>query len=325
MIKAKLALFIFFICGTQFIIGQKVIEAIVAIVNDDVITLSDYKLQHDMLYKSLQQQLQGEEFDKRYEAARSELLETMITNMLLLQEADKKGLDVTEQINMMIEKIKTDNDLQSDEQLVVALQQQGIGFEMWKNEMESNYLREGVIFTEVSRNVVIDDAEIVNYHKQHPDEFVELPEYTLKAITISTEGKIDEEVDGQKKEIDGKLAAGEEFGKVSETYSDGPEKESQGDLGSYQQGQLNRTLEEAVESIRMGELTPWIKTPNAWILLRLEKLKESRIKSFDEVRDQIEQKLYNEQNQKKLLEFLENLKKRSFVKILIPDPLDFKL
>lgn len=321
MIKSlKVIAFILLSTGFLYARAQEAVEAIVAVVNEDVITLSDYRQQHEMLKQALRAQLQGDEYESQYEAAKQNLLDRLITELLLLQEARRQKLNVNEQINMMIENIKTDNGLTSDEQLKQAMRQQGINFDAWKREMEKRSLREAIIYSEVARSIVIEDSEIVNYYRIHPDEFTELPENTIKAIYVSGEGKIQEEVEGRMKEIEGKLAAGEDFGEVAGSYSEGPERESQGDLGSFKKGELDRTLEEPVESLKVGETTPWLRTANGWYLLRLADRKESRLKTFEEVREQIQQKLSQQQQQVKLEEYLKKIKKRSFIKIFIPNP-----
>jgi parvulin-like peptidyl-prolyl isomerase len=321
MIKSlKVIAFILLSTGFLNVRAQETVEAIVAVVNEDVITLSDYRQQHDMLKQALRAQFQGDEYQSQYETAKQNLLERLITELLLLQEARRQQINVNEQINLMIENIKTDNGLTSDEQLKEAMRQQGINFDAWKLEMEKRFLREAIIYSEVARSIVIEDSEIVNYYRIHPDDFTEPSEYTIKAIYVSSEGKIQEEVEGKMKEIEGKLAAGEDFGEVAGTYSEGPERESQGDLGSFKKGELDRTLEEAVESLEVGAATTWLQTVNGWYLLQLTDRKESRLKTFEEVRDQIQQRLAQQQQQVKLEEYLEKIKTRSFIKIFIPNP-----
>jgi len=298
------------------------VEEIVAIVNDDVITLSEYTREHDGMSQLLRAQVSGEEFDRQYERMKKELLNTMITNMLLLQEAEKKGFDVKEQVRLQIENIKKENSINSDEELRRALQQQGLVFEEWIRAMEERFLRENVIFAEVRRNIVLDDSEIVNYYKLHPEELTEPMEYKLRAIYISPEGRSEEEVEAKKREIDEKMQAGEKLADLAGQYSEGPGKESQGDLGSFKQGQLEKTLEQAVEKLKVGEMTSWLNVRNGWFLLQLDEKKESRLKSFEEARKEIEEKLFNQESQKGLEKYLKELEEKSFIKILKPNPLD---
>lgn len=307
--------------GAVLLRSQEVVEAIVAIVNDDVITLSDFKQQHDAFYQALQMQFQGEEFDVRYAQLKKELLETMITDLLLSQEARKQNLDVSEQLRMMIDNMKKEYGFESDEQLRQAMRQQGIDFEGWRKQQEQILMRQAVVYTQVGRDIVIDDTEIVNYYRLHKEEFIEPEQFTLKAITITEEGKDQELVEAKKAEIDAKIAAGEDFGSLASAYSEGPEKDSQGDLGSFKMGEMEQTLERAVQGLKVGEVSPWLNVRGGWYRLQLVSKKAERLKSFEEVRNEIEQKLFEEEQSTKLDAYLENLKKRSFIKILLPDPL----
>ena len=311
---------IFAVTGLFF--GQEVVESIVAIVNDDIITLSQVMNAHDSLYQMLRSRLQGEEFQQQYDRMKKELLDSMITELLLLQEAKRRGLNVAEQVRLTIDNIKEENGLNSDEELMLVMRQQGIDFETWKKQMEDNIMRQGVIMTEVDRNIVIEDSEVVNYYKTHPDEFTEPREYKLKAIYVSALQRDREEAEKLKQEISSKVAAGEDFASLASTYSEGPEKESQGDLGSFKEGELAKNLEEAVKNLNQGETAQWLEVQDGWYLLRLEEKKERRLKSFEEVKKEVEEKIFGERRQNKLEEFLEEIKEKSYIKILNPNPFD---
>jgi parvulin-like peptidyl-prolyl isomerase len=300
--------------------SQEVVEAIVAVVNDDIITLSDYKKNFDAIYQVLRSQFQGEEFNSRYEQLKSNLLDTMITELLLLQKAREQNLDVSEQLTMYIENMKKQNNIESDEQLIRAMQQQGIDFESWKDEQEEMLQKQAVIFMEVNRSIVIDESEMLSYYRTNPDEFTEVPEYRIRIIYLSNENKSDDDLQAKMKEIDTRLSGGEDMGILASEYSEGPEKETQGDLGTFKKGELERNLEQAVESLAQGQTSSWLSLSNGMYLVRLEEKKESRLRSFDEVRKDIEQKLFLEQSQVKQDEYLKKLKGESYIRILIPEP-----
>jgi parvulin-like peptidyl-prolyl isomerase len=94
-------------------------------------------------------------------------------------------------------------------------------------------------------------------------------------------------------------------------------------LGSFKKGELEKDLEQAVEKLKVGEMTPWLKVRTGWFLLKLEEKKESRLQSFEEVRGRIEEKFFNEKHQEKLDEYLKKLKEKSHIKIIIPNPFDY--
>ena len=308
---------------SSFFWAEEVIESIVAIVNDDVITLSQYKNQHEVLYQMIRARFQGEEFQEQYRRAREGLLDTMITELLLLQEARKRGINVEEQLKLAIENIKEENSLNSDEELWQVMRQQGMDPEVWKQQIRENIMKQGVIMTEVDRSIVLEDSEIVNYYKLHPEEFTEPAEFKLRAIYVSSTEKTSGEVENLKREIELKIASGEEFIDLAGIYSEGPERDTQGDLGTFKKGELEKTLEQAVEKLKVGETTPWLTVKDGWYLLKLEEKKEERLKLFDEVRREIEEKLFTEKRQKRLEGFIKELKEKSYIKILNPNPLGF--
>lgn len=302
------------------LLGQELVEAIVAVVNDDIITLSEYKKEYASSMRMLRAQLKGEELAKQEKLLKDNLLESMITDLLLLQEAKKLGLNVTEQARMTLENIKKENNLTSDEQLKRALAQQGIAYEDFIDQMQQNLLKQNLIFSEVGRKIAITDPEIVSYYKVHRDDFIDPIEYTLKMIYISQEGKSAGEIDAKKAQIDQKLEANEDFGQVAAEFSEGPEKDSQGDLGSFKEGELQKGLEQAIEGLEVGGVTPWLNLQGAWYRLKLVEKKERRLREFQEVRKEIEKIIFEQRQQEELKTYMANLRAKSYIKILIPNP-----
>ena len=301
--------------------GQ-VVEEIVAVVNDDVITLSQYKEQYDSTILQMRAAFQGEEYEKQLAILKKEMLNMMITDLLLMQQAKEKNLNVGEQLKATVENIKKENNIASDDDMKRALRQQGVDYDQWLRQLEDNMLKQGLIYSEVDRSIVLDDSEIVGYYKLHPQEFTEPEEYKIRAVYLSTEGKAAAALEEMKKEIGGKLKAGEPFNVLAKEYSDGPAKESEGDLGTFKKGELDKTLEQAVSKLKTGETSGWVETKNGWYLLKLEEKKDSRLMTFEEVKKNVEERLYTQKKEKKLEEYLKGLRERSYVKILKPNPLD---
>jgi peptidyl-prolyl cis-trans isomerase SurA len=302
--------------------ASEVIEEIVAIVNDDIITLSQYKQYHDSLVQMLRAQFQGEEFDKQYNMVKGQIINSMITDLLLLQAAKEKQLNVNEQVRNTIENLKKENNIESDAQLREELRRQGMDYEEFSKQIEDNMMRQAVVYTEVDRSIVLDESEIVSYYKLHPDEFTEPEEFKIRAIYLASEGQGNGGLETKREEISRKAGSGEDFAALAGEYSDSPLKENQGDLGHFTKGQLEKVLEEAVVKLKPGETTPWIHAKNGWYLMKLEEKKESRLKSFEEAKKEIENKLYQQKRNVKLEEFLKGLKEKSYIKILKPNPLN---
>ena len=301
----------------------QVVEEIVAVVNDDVITLSEYREQYETTVQQLRGAFKGEELDKQIEFVKKELMNMMITDLLLKQVAKEKNLNVSDQIRVTVDNIKKENNIESDDDLRRALQQQGLEYNQWLKQLEENLLMQAVRYSEVDRSIVLDDAETVNYYKLHPAEFTEPEEYRLRAIYLASEGKTGPALEEKRTVVSEKIKAGEAFNALAKEYSDGPAKESEGDLGTFKKGELDKTLEQAVAKLKSGDLSGWIETKNGWYLLKLEEKKDSRLKTLDEVKKAVEEKLYMEKRQKKTDEYIKGLKEKSYIKILKPNPLGF--
>ena len=303
--------------------GQEVVEEIIALVNDDIITLSDYRTQFEMQVAQLRAAgLPPEEYDKQYAMIKKEMLESMITDLLLLQKGKELGLNVGEQMKGMIQKIMEENNLASEADLRRAVEQQGMPYEVWLKQYEEGMMRSGVLYTEVERAIVLDDAEIVQYYKKHPEEFTTPAEYKLNAVYLASATRSAEEAETLKASVDAKLKGGASFADTAAELSDPPMKEAKGELGTFKHGELDKTLETAVETLKVGEKSAWVSTANGWYLLQLAEKKESALRPFEEARREVEDKLFNERRTVKGLEYIKKLREQSYVKVLKPDPLE---
>jgi parvulin-like peptidyl-prolyl isomerase len=304
-----------------FGLTQQVVEEIVAIVNDEVITLTQFKREYDLRIQGAQSQIKGEDLEKAIAQIKTGLLDGMITDMLLLQMAKEKNMNVADQVKMSVENIKKENSIESDDDLKRALQSQGFSWEAWLKQLEENIMRQSVVYTEVNRSIVLDDAEIVDFYKKHQTDYVVPEEYKLRAVYLSTVEAAEAALEPKRKEIEEKVKAGGDFTEISGAYSDVPLKESKGDLGTLKKGEMDKTLLGAVEKLKKGDVSPWIQAKNGWYLLKLEDKKDSKQLTFEEAKKLIEDRIFGEKQNVKLTDFLNTIKKRSYIKIIKPNPL----
>jgi parvulin-like peptidyl-prolyl isomerase len=99
-------------------------------------------------------------------------------------------------------------------------------------------------------------------------------------------------------------------------------KEAKGELGTFKQGELDETLDEAVSKLEAGATSPWVLARGGWWLLRLAERTDSRLKTFEEAKKDVEAMLYNRLRAERGDEYLKTLREKSYVKILRPNPLD---
>lgn len=301
--------------------GQRVVEEIVAIVNEDIITLSEYKHQFDLAVQQLRaQQISSEDYAKAYKMIQQQLLDSMITDLLLLQQAKEKNINVKDHLKSIIENIKKENNLASDEDLKRALAQQGMPYELWVKQYEDMLLKQAVVFSEIEKSIVLSDSEIINYYKQNRAEFTVPTEYTLKAVYLSELNWRGEYLENRKIEISQRIERGDKIEDVAADLSDPPLHDLKGELGTLSESELDPDLREAVKKLSPGKISPWVKAKGGWYVLKLDDKKDSYVKTFEDARKEIEEKLYSERHAARTEEFIKKLRQRSYIKILKPDP-----
>lgn len=296
--------------------GQEVVEEIVAVVNDDVITLSEFRAQYQMALSAVRAQVPQDQQAQQEELLRKEYLNTMITELLLLQKAKELGLNVQEQLKAAIEKIKQDNNIASDADLRRAIEQQGVPYETWLHQYEEGMMRQAVLYTEVQRSIALGDSEVVQYYKKNPAEFTVPTEFKLNAIYFAGEGRTPEAAEALKAEVDAKLKTGAAFADVAAELSDPPMKDAKGELGTFKTGELEPVLESAVEKLKAGETSGWVNSKNGWYLLQVVEKKASYVRSFEDARGEVEQKIFGEKAAAKEGIYLKELREKSYIKIL---------
>lgn len=322
MIPTALAFAGLLAAAAPAVCAQETVEGIVAVVNDDIITLSEFRTQFDLAVQGLKaQQLPQDQYDQTLERLKKEFLNQLITEMLLLQKAKELNLNVQEQMKSMLEKIKTDNNIASDADLRRAIEAQGMPYEVWLKQYEEGMMRQGVIYTEVQRSIALEDSEVVSYYKKNPAEFTVPTEYKLNAIYLSIENRAADDVAKLKAAVDDKLKSGASFADTAAELSDPPMKEAKGELGTFKAGELEAVLESPVERLKAGDRTGWIDHKNGWYLLQLVEKKDSYLRPFEDARKEVEEKIYSQKSSVKTEAYVKTLRERSYVKILNPDPL----
>ena len=180
-----------------------------------------------------------------------------------------------------------------------------------------------VMVQEVYRSIALDESEVVQYFKQHPQEFVVPAEYKLGAIYLAGDTRTPEALEALKTEISDKLKGGAGFAETAEALSDPPMKDAKGELGTFKEGDIDKAILEVVAKLKPGETSAWVSARNGWYLLKVEEKTASYQKTFDEARPDVQEKLGMAKRQKKGEEYIAQLREQSYVKILKPNPIDF--
>ncbi|HET9402416.1 MAG TPA: peptidylprolyl isomerase [Candidatus Acidoferrales bacterium] len=302
-------------------IKGKVLEEVIARVNDEIITTSDLQRGRQETLRETQQGCQGctpQQVQEKLADAEKNLLRDLIDQSLLVQRGKDLGMSVEADVVKQLDELRIENNLPDLEALQKAVESEGMNWDEFKDHIRDQTLMQQVIHREVQSKIVVEKSDIKKYYDEHQKEF-ELPETVyIREIFVTTKEKSDAEIPAlQKKAEDLRqrvITNGDDFGELAKHFSDGSTAKQGGELGSFQPGQLNKEYEQ-VFKLNRNEMTPVIRTKDGFVLIQVEERYESGLQPLDKVEGNIEQRLTMEAMQPKIRDFLNTLRRDSFVEV----------
>jgi len=289
--------FLFLAAGTSF---GLTVDRVLATVNNEVITLSDYR-------KFV---LRVDPYADR-DNVREPYLRRLIEEHLILQEAKKSGIDASEdEIGQSIEYFKTQSGL-SQTELEKTLAEEGMTMAEYRSQLKNHLISLKIIDKEVSAKVLVSSSDTNRYYEQNLHLFMENPEKAqVKALfmKLSDNPTLTEITDLKVRslKISTEIKKGEPFEKVAVQHVD---------FGEFQRGTLIPALEEKIFSMKEGDVSGPVWTKDGVYILKVVKRIMPAYAPPAKVRDQIYAKVYEQQREQKLNEWMKRLWERSSVTI----------
>lgn len=312
-INKQLILTTLVILLSSFLGFSDVIEKIYAVVNGELITYSELKSAEMDLTRALAQQYEGEELAKQVAEMKKTLLERLIEQKLILSYAKEKNYDVDGEVELIIKDVKKQNNLNTDEELRRALASQGINLEEWKKQIKENRIQGRFIGETIGPKINIDSSAIMEYYRKNIKDYTLPLKLTLNCIFLDKTNYLGERLLKEKMAAIDEEIKTSSFEEVAKANSELPGGEIL--LGEFKQGELDSAIEEAALKLKKDEVSGWVETDSGWYILQLVKREDPQLVEYKNVRAEIENKLRMEEQNKKLDEYIEELKKESYIKI----------
>ncbi|HVV49821.1 MAG TPA: peptidylprolyl isomerase [Polyangia bacterium] len=297
----------------------RVVERVAAVVGDQLVLASEVEDRVGPLMADVNRITDPDKRSARAAALRREVLERLIDDELILQQATELKLSITsEQVDASIEEIKKQNNL-NDEQLREALRSQGMTMSAYRADLRRQLLRYRVLNIAVGSRVNISDDEVRSYYDRHMKDgsnvqvrashvFVAIPE-GADAATVA-------EKQAQAQKILERAQAGEDFAKLArETSDDAATRADGGDLGYFGKDMLPKAIEELVFSMKVGDVRGPIRVEGGFHVIKLVDRKLKDPKPFDEVKDDIRMQLRQKDMERQTKIYLGELRKKTLVDI----------
>lgn len=296
--------------------GVEVVDRVVALVNGDMITLSELERQ-----VALQTERLGIPEDPATRAEfRARVLDGMVDNALILQLADERGLRVPDRyFEEWKERTIQEMNLPDEEEFVRQVELQGTNLEELKKQFFEGVLIQEIRRQDIEERVRISEPEIEQRYRENVDDFVTPPRVRLRELVTHIGDDGEEAARARLAEAKRLVESGNAFGEVAEVRSESASAESGGDLGLFELGELDELFRTVVADLEIGAVSEPIRLGDSLYLLTVDERTEETTTPLDEVREQIAQSLYGEKMETEMASFVENLRKNAIVEIRIEE------
>lgn len=300
--------------------AEQLLDGIAAVVNDEIITISEVRETMELEAEQLRQQYHDEGLRQRLVELYQRVLKQLIDVRLQLAWAKKLHLQVDDDdVTKHIETIKNQNKV-TDEQLRQMLTSRGLTLETYREQIREGLLIAKVVNVEVRSRLVVMDTELQEAYQQQRERYSVPGEVTVSHILFLVSPDASAEREAQVRQrataVLKQLRNGADFAELAKKYSEGPSAERGGLLGRFRAGELLPGFEEVALALQAGEISDLVRTRAGLHIIRVEDKKEGGYRPFNEVRESIKSALLQTKSERKYREWLETLRQGAYVKVL---------
>jgi len=319
--------------------ADTVVEEIIARVNNEIITRTEFAHSRDQLKQEAQQQ-NPTGADKVIAEKQRDILRDLIDQQLLLQKGKDLGITGDTELIKRLDEMRKQMNLTSMEELEKAAESQGISYEEFKQTTRNQIITQRVIGQEVGSHMALGKDEVKKFYEEHQSEMEQPEQIRLSEILVAP--KAPPAPGGPAAppahvtplapapaDADAALAAaqakaqdlleqihkGASFDDLAKKQSDGPSAAQSGDLSYFKRGVLAKELEDRVFALKAGEVTDVIRTKQGFVVLKVTEHQMAGIPTLKEMEPRIQDALYMQRLQPALRTYLTKLREEAFIDI----------
>lgn len=311
-------LFSIFLCVPVY---AEVVDRIIAVVNDDVITLYELNAAFEPYEKNIENSYKGNDKDKVIKQARETLFQRMVDNILIEQEAKKSGISVTvkdEDVNNVLQDILTKQKMSMPD-FLKNIAAEGKSIESVKKEIRSQIVRMRLLRREVKDKIMVSDAEIGEYYDKHRQEYEGRESVRMKQLFLSLPPGADKTVKMKIKnnalQLREQIMKGESFDLLAAQYSQGPAAALGGDVGFIEKGTIIPEVEAVAFNLPLNQMSEVIESSLGFYIIKVVDKKGAGLKPITMVREEIKSKIEDEKLDKKFDEWISSVRAKSHLEV----------
>jgi peptidyl-prolyl cis-trans isomerase SurA len=315
---------------TSALNAAQLVDRVVAVVNDDVITMSEVNDEGEGYFKKIHDQAPPAQVEDALARAREEVLSNLIDKKLIAQEAAKQGVSVSDaELQSAAEQMLINNKI-TREILETQLAQMGMSYDGYLSTLRNQILQSKLVNYEIRSKIIITDDMILDYYDTHYTKHISDGGYYLMQMgfiwgkssgNASVPAKYADKMDAKKRaeRVHALVMGGQDFRSLAQKFSDLPSAADGGDLGVFQKDDMAPYMQDAILKLKPGEISEIIETPSGYQFFKLLSSQDGQIvvqASFGSVKEEIRTKLYDEKLKEQFDEWVTNIKKQAYIKKL---------
>ena len=316
--------------------ADTVIEEIIARINNEVVTRTEFAHAREQLRQDIQQQV-PDNVDKIYSERQRDILRDLIDQQLLLQKGKDLGITGDTELIKRLDEMRKQMNLGTMEELEKAAEAQGVSYEEFKQNTRNQIITQRVIGQEVGSHLALGKDEVKKFYDEHRAEMQQPEQVRLSEILIAPKtpaapaaGSSDASATAPAQaDQDAALAAarakaedllaqirkGASFEDLAKKESNGPSAAQGGDLSYFKRGVLAKELEDKVFALKAGEVTDVIRTKQGFVILKVVEHQAAGIPALKEVEPRIQDAIYMQKLQPALRVYLTKLREEAYIDI----------
>jgi len=293
-------------------------DGVKAVVNDKVITFLEVEDYARDAINALRQQYssQPEVFQQKLNQLLNDAMDQLVERQLILHSFDTEGYKLPDGVVDQLVQERIREQFGDRVTLLKTLQARGMTFEQYRQQVRDQYISTALRNQNVQREVIVSPTKILDYYQSHQSDFKLEDQVKLRMIVLNKTSADDTNAIRLAHEIAAKLKDGATFVEMAGIYSQGSQQHQGGDWGWVERSVLRKELAEVAFGLAPGQYSEPIESPDAVYLMLVEDKKSAQAKPLADVRKDIEKTLRTEQQSHYQKQWIEGLKKKTFVRYI---------
>jgi len=302
-------------------VSAEVIDRIIAVVNDEAITLYEFNAAFEPYQKNIENSYKGNDKEAIIKQTRAAFLQRLIDNILIEQEAKKSGagsIIKDEEVMDVIRDIMAKQKL-SMQDFLKNLAKEGNSLESVKKEIRMQMMRARLLRREIKSKVIVTDEEIGEYYNKNRQDYEGQETVRIKQLLLLIPSNADktaiDKVKNEAMQLHKRVMDGESFDLLIVKYSQGPAAAQGGDVGYVGKGTIIPEVEKVAFNIPLGKISEVIESSVGFHIIQVVDKKGAGLKPIAAVREEIRTKLEDEKLDKKYEEWIASVRTKSHIEV----------